>query len=301
MKILIATTLDILLSLVCFAQSVLITGSDGNGYYSGKLGVGIAAPVYKLDVVGTSGPRLRVYSQDGAFAGMLAKNGTHEYFIGVQGTWEANGGTNSGFHIYDNTAGARRMVIDADGNMGVGTSAPGAKLDIAGTIKIVDGSQGAGKVLTSDANGLASWITPVGTPGKMESINNLQAEIDKLHLDNEELRGQINSMNDCIRSLCSEQVKSAGVVGIADNILFQNQPNPFNQSTVIRYQQTKDSNNGSIIVRDLNGRIIKSFTISGTGKGQVTVNANELVQGTYTYTLVVNNESIDTKLMVVTR
>ena len=57
MKIIIATTLNILLSLVCFAQSVLITGSDGNGYYSGKLGVGITAPVYKLDVVGTSGPR----------------------------------------------------------------------------------------------------------------------------------------------------------------------------------------------------------------------------------------------------
>ncbi|MCP4551839.1 MAG: hypothetical protein GY834_07320, partial [Bacteroidetes bacterium] len=31
------------------------------------------------------------------------------------------------------------------------------ELEVSGSIKIVDGSQGAGKVLTSDANGLASW------------------------------------------------------------------------------------------------------------------------------------------------
>ena len=46
--------------------------------------------------------------------------------------------------------------------VGVGTFKPGAKLEInngttAGAVKIVDGTQGAGKVLTSDANGLATW------------------------------------------------------------------------------------------------------------------------------------------------
>ena len=46
--------------------------------------------------------------------------------------------------------------------VGIGTYKPGAKLEInnggtAGAVKIVDGTQGAGKVLTSDANGLATW------------------------------------------------------------------------------------------------------------------------------------------------
>jgi hypothetical protein len=301
MKNTLLTTLIILLSLSGFAQIIRLTGNDGNGFYNGKLGIGIPVPAYRLDVVGTFGPRLRVYSQDGYFAGLLAKNSTHEYFIGVQGTWEANGGTNSGFHIYDNTVGARRMVIDATGNMGVGTSAPDAKLHVAGTLKIVDGSQGAGKVLTSDTNGLASWISPVVNTANDKSIKDLQAAVTKLNIENEELRSQINSMNDCIQSLCNEESKSAKPVEINDNMLFQNQPNPFNQSTVIRYQQIADTGHGRIIVRDLNGRIIKSLTTTGSGKGQVTINANELAQGTYTYTLVVNNESTDTKLMVVTR
>ena len=46
-------------------------------------------------------------------------------------------------------------------NIGIGTSSPTAKLDIVGNIKIADGTQGAGKVLTSDENGLASWQAPL--------------------------------------------------------------------------------------------------------------------------------------------
>jgi hypothetical protein len=52
--------------------------------------------------------------------------------------------------------------------VGIGTAAPTAKLEVAGTVKIVDGSQGSDKVLISDANGLASWSAvpdelPVGS------------------------------------------------------------------------------------------------------------------------------------------
>ena len=42
-------------------------------------------------------------------------------------------------------------------NVGIGTSTPSATLDVNGTFKLADGTQGAGKVLTSDASGLASW------------------------------------------------------------------------------------------------------------------------------------------------
>jgi len=46
------------------------------------------------------------------------------------------------------------------GNIGIGVSNPEAKLDIAGSIKISDGTEGSGYVLTSDANGLAYWAPP---------------------------------------------------------------------------------------------------------------------------------------------
>ncbi|MDZ7586996.1 MAG: hypothetical protein U0946_04520, partial [Patescibacteria group bacterium] len=43
------------------------------------------------------------------------------------------------------------------GNLGIGTTNPGAKLEVAGQVKITGGTPGANKVLTSDANGLATW------------------------------------------------------------------------------------------------------------------------------------------------
>lgn len=45
-------------------------------------------------------------------------------------------------------------------NVGIGTSTPTAKLHINGTFKVADGTQGTGKILTSDATGLASWQPP---------------------------------------------------------------------------------------------------------------------------------------------
>lgn len=48
--------------------------------------------------------------------------------------------------------------------VGIGTSNPSAKLEVnngstAGAVKIVDGTQGEGKVLTSDASGVGTWRT----------------------------------------------------------------------------------------------------------------------------------------------
>ena len=56
------------------------------------------------------------------------------------------------------------MVVLKNGNTGIGTCTPSAKLDIAGTFKLTDGSQAAGRVLTSDAAGLATWAA-AGTSG----------------------------------------------------------------------------------------------------------------------------------------
>lgn len=48
------------------------------------------------------------------------------------------------------------LILMLIGNVGIGTITPGANLDVVGSIRITDGIKGTGKVLTSDANGLAS-------------------------------------------------------------------------------------------------------------------------------------------------
>ncbi len=48
-------------------------------------------------------------------------------------------------------------TIFDNGNIGIGTVNPSAKLEVAGQVKITGGEPGADKILVSDADGLASW------------------------------------------------------------------------------------------------------------------------------------------------
>lgn len=58
------------------------------------------------------------------------------------------------------------------GYVGIGTTSPGAKLEVNGQVKITGGSPGANKVLTSDANGLATWSSSVPSGGWSITGNN---------------------------------------------------------------------------------------------------------------------------------
>jgi hypothetical protein len=118
---------------------------------------------------------------------------------GVSGSSNSTSGTGvsgSASSLTGTTIGVSGMVISADGysgyfdggkfyvsgNAGIGVTAPSAKLDVNGQIKIRGGSPGAGKVLTSDAAGLAAWTAPgelklpysdtVSTPVPLISICN---------------------------------------------------------------------------------------------------------------------------------
>ena len=53
-------------------------------------------------------------------------------------------------------------TVDNSGNVGIGTLSPTTRLDIEGQIRIRGGSPAAGRVLTADATGLATWATPAG-------------------------------------------------------------------------------------------------------------------------------------------
>ena len=61
------------------------------------------------------------------------------------------------------------LVVRHDGKVGIGTDSPGAKLHVAGSLRVTDGTQGTGKVLTSDASGNASWSNAASLPSGTQS------------------------------------------------------------------------------------------------------------------------------------
>ncbi|MEO8151217.1 MAG: tail fiber domain-containing protein [Bacteroidia bacterium] len=147
-------------------------------------------------------------------------------------------------------------------------------------------------------------MIPVLVAGLQEEHTNTVMKIQQLEEENTALKSTIEDMQQCLEILCNQNAtsfKEQKLIKQEENILYLNQPNPFNQNTIIKYQLSDNISSASIIIRDLSGNLLKSISLKGQGKNQVVINANEFVQGTYTYSLFVNDETIDTKIMVITK
>ncbi len=81
-------------------------------------------------------------------------------------------------------------------------------------------------------------------------------------------------------------------------VLDQNVPNPFAEQTVISYFLPDNVSHAQIIFLGQSGKLIKVVDLTEKGKGQINVFANDLSNGTYTYSLIVDGKTVETKKMV---
>jgi hypothetical protein len=84
------------------------------------------------------------------------------------------------------------------------------------------------------------------------------------------------------------------------NRLYQNSPNPFNKTTVIRYRTISDEE-ASIMIFDMQGSLITTIQGLNSGEHEVTINGFELKPGMYMYSLVADGSLVDTKRMILTK
>jgi len=122
-----------------------------------------------------------------------------------------------------------------------------------------------------------------------------------------EQQKQIDELKSMVQSLATNQnsigskAAPSQAVNLSDKnviVLNQNVPNPFAESTVITYNIPTDFTKAQISFSTADGKIIKSVDITSKGEGRLNVFANDLTNGFYTYTLVVDGKIIDTKKMV---
>ncbi len=108
---------------------------------AGKVGIGTAAPAQSIHVVGT-GSRLRLQSTGGtALTTTEYVTNGRVWQSGAGGSTVTSGVANK-FFVFDQTANQYRMVFDAAGNVGVGTTTPTAKLTVNGGIQILGAANG---------------------------------------------------------------------------------------------------------------------------------------------------------------
>lgn len=118
------------------ASIVLAPGgvaSNGlNVISSGNVGIGTTTPTYALSVYrGVAGTTSNVESGNNGSAVQNRYAGlTSGGVAQVWGTGMNISNSNAGYELYDYTAGASRIYVNTSGSVGIGTTAPGAPLDV---------------------------------------------------------------------------------------------------------------------------------------------------------------------------
>ncbi|WP_161531460.1 hypothetical protein [Riemerella anatipestifer] len=106
-------------------------------------------------VEGNNWTPLKVVTTNAAGGGIVLQPGTD----GWDNRVEMKATPAGDMRVYTN-GGGDALAVTKTGNVGIGTNSPQAKLDVVGSVRIADGTQQAGRILTSDSNGNASWETP---------------------------------------------------------------------------------------------------------------------------------------------
>ena len=143
---------------------------DGN--YRGMLGVGTTTPKSEVHISDGSTSLKAVTDAGGYGASLLITDNVipRIYFeAAAQGTDQKMMGLTllnqvlSIGTLNDNASAWQKQYIfsaNRSGYVGVNTGTPDTNFVVVGAIKMVDGNQGTGKIMLSDANGVAKWVNP---------------------------------------------------------------------------------------------------------------------------------------------
>ncbi len=133
--------------------------SGDNIYYmEGNVGIGTTTPASKQHILGAGDaetPLMTIENSEDNATSLSLKSPWRTWLIG-QNMFPLL--PLDAFYIFDQTADAARMAILGNGNVGIGVNNPSAQLHTSGSVRFAGaGTPGAGRVLTSDANGNATW------------------------------------------------------------------------------------------------------------------------------------------------
>lgn len=130
----------------------------------------------------------------------------------------------------------------------------------------------------------------------VKAVQELSAQNDLLKKEIEELKLLFrNNSSNTIQGSIKIDGSGSGA------LLFQNAPNPFNKSTVIKYFIPADAKKAAISVLTAEGKKIKEYNIAISGGSQsITIDGGQLTAGVYFYSLIIEDVVVDSKQMILT-
>jgi trimeric autotransporter adhesin len=143
----------------------------------------------------------------------------------------------------------------------------------------------------------------------VKAVQELSSRNDSLSAVVAQLQDSLNSVVDQMNSRLSRIEQLAGINNkqnstsalLSSARLYQNAPNPFNQTTMISYFIPDNTGSATIQITDMSGAVIKSIPVNAKGNGQLTLATSQMPAGVYNYSLYIDRNVIDTKRMVLVK
>lgn len=137
----------------------------------------------------------------------------------------------------------------------------------------------------------ADFVVPI-----IKAMQEQQAMIASMQAEIATLKGGIYG-NDAQGN--SETTLQLELANASKVILYDAQPNPFSTSTVIRYFIPENiSGNAFVAFHDMYGNEVNKIEITEKGFGKIEANTANLASGVYSYSIMIDGKSVDTKKML---
>jgi len=142
-------------------RALEIKNSNGDATFTGNVGIGTTAPAYNLTIADalTSTPKTLLHFDANNITNgggynidfRTSSNDTADRYVArIRGIREGNGATSQLSFWTENSGLFQRMTIKADGNVGIGTTSPAYKLDVAGEGKVTSKFRVGGAVMLAE-------------------------------------------------------------------------------------------------------------------------------------------------------
>ena len=133
----------------------------------------------------------------------------------------------------------------------------------------------------------------------VKAMQEQQSMIEDQQRQIAQLTQLVNAMGGLNNSAVNDASRQAVQLSNATAVVLnQNVPNPFAEQTIINYSIPQTAVVAQILFYDMAGQLIQTSNITTRGAGQLNVFANDLSNGNYSYTLVIDGKIVDTKKMI---
>ncbi len=139
-------------------------------------------------------------------------------------------------------------------------------------------------------------------PILLQAINTQQSTIDKFNKDIVRLESEIalftSESSNKNADLTSYEDSELEINNVAQ--LYQNNPNPFNKETEIKFYIPKESTQAFLRIYDMQGLQKQKIEIQDRETSFIILQSSSLAPGMYMYSLIIDGKEIDTKRMIIT-